>query len=92
MTDGDIDIDKVRAVLRSQGMTLAEDRDAFQLLVQAGYTSAKGKITASGIQKIADMNTAREAEVDRLGLRDFLSTGYGQPNEALLLELSNKDY
>lgn len=92
MTDGDIDMQKVKDVLISQGMTIAEARDAFQLLVAGKFTTLRGKITVSGIQKINDMEVGRNAEIVRLGLSEFFSTATGTPDEATLLELSNKEY
>lgn len=92
MTDGDIDPQKVKDIFVSQGMKPLEARDAFLSLVAQGFANLRGHITLAGLKQMSDMEVAKEIEVDRLGLREFVSKGIGTPNDATLLELTNKEY
>lgn len=92
MTDGVLDVDKIEVVLEAKGISLPEARAAFQALVLAGYITAKGVVKAAGITKLDATHTAFHADIDALGLRTLITTGFGDPDPTAVETLATKEY
>lgn len=92
MTDGSLDIDKVKAILVERGIPLTQARDAFQSLVLAGYCGVKGAIKPDGVAKLQSIEATRRADIEASPLSTLITTGFGDPDKATLDTLEVKDY
>lgn len=92
MTDGSLDIEKVKAILVERGIPLAKVRDAFQALVLSGYCGVKGAIRPKGIAKLQSIEAAYRADLEASPMGTLIATGFGDPDQTALDSLAVKEY